>query len=38
MKLKYRKKNPQKQGRIVEGGGKICLQFPLPEKSEEMTN
>ena len=23
MKLKYRKKNPQKQGRILEGGGKF---------------
>ena len=25
MKLKYRKKNPQKQGRILEGGGRIFL-------------
>ena len=28
MKLKYRKKNPQKQGRILEGGGKNFSVWP----------
>ena len=29
MKLKYRKKNPQKQGRIVEGGGEDLFAIPF---------